>query len=348
MKKTKILFLALFAVLAIIACRKDDPNNNNTGGGGTGGGGTGGGGQQGEAITSLDGFLQSQKQAKIQNLTAQGGQYTVLTGAQGTKITIQANSFLLNGVTVSGPVDIELIEAYDKGSILAMGLNTMGRDQFGNYGAMVSGGEFFFRASSNGQQVDINPSSPVEFSTAPFPDADFNNAMLPLFLEQDTSVTGDSVWVPIDTSTGGGTIYNCRDSVMINLGQSTYCFQIGDNSRWINCDYFRNWGTALTNVTINLPATHNFNNTKVYLSFDGLNAITGLRDNGGGEFFVGGSYQPPVGQAVHLVVISEQNGVLVHNIQPLTLTSNHTTTLSSTDITPITTAALQTALSSLP
>ncbi|MGH1334929.1 MAG: hypothetical protein ACRBFS_02300 [Aureispira sp.] len=347
MQKTKILFLALFAVLAIMACRKDDPNTNTggtTGGSGTGGGTGGGGGQQGEMIANLGDFWESQKQGKIQQLTATAGQYTELTGAQGTKVTIYSNSLLLNGAVVTGSVDIDLIEAYDKGDMLLMGLNTMGRDNFGNYRAMISAGEFFFSASQNGQALDINPNSPIQIATAAFPSADFNNDMIPLLLEEDTIVAGDSVWVPIDSVVMG----NCQDSFMISLGQSNYCFQIGSNSRWTNCDYFANWGTALTGMTVNLPTTHDGVNTKVYISFDGLNLLTNLRYNSGGVFTLGSNYRVPVGQAVHLVVVAEQNGVLVHNIQALTVANNQTLTLASTDITGITAANLQTQLSTLP
>ncbi len=334
MQKTKILMLALFALLAIIACRKDDPTPDDDNDDDQV--------QQGEAISSLSSFWQDQKAAKVQRLTATIAPYNEVIGAKGTKISFYSNSFLLNGAPVTGSIDVDLIEAYDKSDILEMGLNTMGRDEWGNYGAMISAGEFYLNASQNGQTLTINPNSPVQIATASFPDADFNNSMMPLLLEADSTV-GDSVWVPIDTFMG-----NCQDSAMILLGQSNYCFQISDNSSWINCDYFASWNTPLTGMTVNLPSTYNASNTQVIISFDALNLITDLYDNSGSSFSTGTYYQIPIGQQIHLIVIAEQNGVLVYNIQAITVVNGQTVTLAASDIVGTTAANLQTQLSNLP
>jgi len=338
--KNKILMLTLMIVLAFMACEKDPLNNGN---GNNGNGGNNGGGQQGEMIGSLSNLWQDQRAAQTQTFNITVNNYTEIVGQQGTKIRIYSTSFLLNGAPVTGAFQVELIEAYDKGAVIGLGLNTMGRDLFGNYGAMVSAGEFYINATQNGQALTINPRSPITVSSAPFPDGDFNNAMIPLLLEADTAV-GDSVWVPIDSASMG----NCRDSSMINLGQSTYCFEISDNARWINCDYFANFGVALTNMTVNLPNTYNATNTEVLISFDGLNLVTNLHANSGSSFSLGNFYQVPIGQAIHLIVIAEQNGNLVYHIQSLNIANNQVVTLTPTDLTGTTVANLQTQLSNLP
>jgi hypothetical protein len=337
MNTTKMILVALLATLVLIGCRKDDDNSNNGNNGNTNGTS-----YQGDAITSVEGFWQSQRAAKIQKKTITAGTYSRITGAAGTKIDIYSNSLLKNGVAVTGTVDIELIEAYDKADLLSMGLHTMGRDYAWNYAPMVSAGEFYFKASQNGQDLEINPNGPIQITTAAFPDADFNTSMMPLILEADSAVT-DSVWVPVDTSMG-----NCRDSAMVNLGQSAYCFSIANNATWINCDYFYNSGAALTSMTVNLPTGFTSANTQVMLSFDGLNVITNLNQDATGAFVLGTGYRVPIGQATNLIVIGEQNGVLVYHIQAVVIANNQVITIPTTGITGTTTAALQAQLSNLP
>lgn len=333
-----MMFVALLALLVLIGCRKDDDNNNNNNNNGNNNGVQ----YQGDAIANVEDFWQGRRAARIQKKTVTAGTFTTITGSAGTEIRILSNTFLKNGAAVTGTVDIELIEAYDKSDLLQMGLHTMGRDAFGNYAPMVSAGQFYFEASQNGQALEINPNAPLQITTDAFPDADFNNNMMPLVLEGDTSVP-DSVWVPVDSF-----MNNCQDSFMISLGQSTYCFDIADNARWINCDYFYNSGTALTGMTVNLPTGFTGSNTQVILSFDGLNLITNLREGPTGVFTLGSGYNIPVGQAVHLVIVGEQNGVLVHNIQPLTVANSQVVTISATDITGTTATNLQTQLGNLP
>ena len=303
---------------------------------------------KGESITSLDAFWASQRTDQTQRFSVDAAQTQTITGSQGTKITLYANSFQLNGSPVTGMIDIELIEAYEKDDMILLGMNTMGKDPWGwyaqgGYGALESAGEFYFNATQNGQALDITWPYP-ELSTAGFPSADFNNDMLPFVLEMDSTVANDSVWVPIDSFSN-----SCADSIQVSLGQSTYCFNFGNNSSWINCDYFYSWGTALTNMTVTLPSGYGNSNTDVMLSFDGLNMITNLyADPVTQAYSLGTNYQAPVGQAVHLVIIAENNGSLGYAIQSFTLTQGHAVTIAPADMQPTTAANLQTQLATLP
>lgn len=333
--KMKILMIALWSVLAIVACRKDELNN---------GGNSGGSSQQGEAITSLDHFWEAQRADRAKTYTITAGKNGKLITDQGAIIRYSSNTFLLNGNPVTGSVDLQFTEVYDKGDMMAMGLNTMGRDLDGTYAPMVSAGEFYLEASQNGQPLTFQRNNLPYVSTAPFPSADWNNNMLALTLESDPQL-GDSVWVPIDSIPLG----DCGDSTQVNIGENTYCFQIGNNASWTNCDYFMSWTTPLTSITVNLPSTHDEVNTDVLLSFNGMNIITQLfAPAGSSTFEVPNGYQVPVGQAINLVVIAEQNGVLVHHIQALTIANNQTVTLTASDMVGITATNLQTLLSNLP
>ncbi len=333
MKTTQIVLLGLFVVLAIVACQEEnlDPDNKDD--------------PKEEAIGSLSNFWYDQRTSKTQTFTVTSGSWSEIVGAEGTKITIYSNSFLRNGQPVSGNFQVDLIEVYDKGTMMTMGLNTMGLAPSGSLDAMVSGGEFYINATQNGQELDINPSSPIQVATAPFPDADFNNDMMPL--ELGIATTGGALgWIP----NGTAPMSNCRDSSMIALGQSTYCFQIGNNAQWTNCDYFNNTGTPLTDITVKLPNIYDGNNASVMITFDGLNLVTDMYSgfSNDGSFFLSGTYQIPLGQDIHLVVIAEQNGNLVYHIQSINVTNNQVVTLGPSDLINTTVANLQTQLSNLP
>lgn len=99
--------------------------------------------------------------------------------------------------------------------------------------------------------------------------------------------------------------------------------------------------TTLTN-------TYNSTNTEVLISFDGVNLLTDLYVNNGSFFSLGSFYQIPVGQAIHLIVIAEQNGNLVDHIQSLTVVNNQMVILAPSDLTDTNIANLQTQLSNLP
>lgn len=298
--------------------------------------------QQGEMVGSLSNFYKDQKTSMTQTFTINAGQTEMVTGSQGTKITVYANSFGNNGVPATGNIDVELVEAYDKATMLMLGMTTMGRDLFGTPSPLVSGGEFFLEVSQNGQPLELVGTGP-QLQTAAFPDADFVQTMEPFLLDTDTP-SDSSTWVPVDSN---NIMNNCQDSVMISLGQSSYCFQVGDNAQWINCDYFYSWNVPLTNVQVTMPNNYDFTNTRVFLSFDNLNMLTNLNANFSGPsntFDLGQFYHAPIGEPVHLVIISEQNGSLEYAIQSMTLTSGHSVTINQTDMLPTTVAGLQTQL----
>lgn len=325
--KNSMLFVFGLMILGMMSCDKSTPDPINP---------------TGESISSVKDFMQGQRAAKTQNFTVDAGTAQTITGTQGTKINLAANSFYLNGSPVTGNIDVELIEAYDKGSMVLMGMTTMGKDWLGNYSPLISGGEFFFKASQNGQVLDIQGTRP-QLSSAPFPTANFNSNMQSFILTADTS-SADSVW----TNNPDSTFYNCADSVQVSLGQSTYCFQFGDNNSWVNCDYFYNWGSSLSPITVNLPSAYIGSNTNVLISFDGLNVITGLYDSTPSVFSTGNGYEVPIGQAVNIILISEQNGVLEYAIIPTTISSNHSTTIVQSSISTTSAANLQLLLANLP
>ena len=70
-----------------------------------------------------------------------------LTSEKGVSIYLNASCLTLNGNPVTGPVDLEFIELFDKGSMLTTNKPTMGVLPNGDKALLISGGEFHIMAT---------------------------------------------------------------------------------------------------------------------------------------------------------------------------------------------------------
>jgi hypothetical protein len=73
-----------------------------------------------------------------------------LTSENGVSISLDANCLTLNGNAITGQVDLEFVELFDKGNMLVTNKPTMGRMPNGDKAMLLSGGEFFINATQNG------------------------------------------------------------------------------------------------------------------------------------------------------------------------------------------------------
>ncbi|HJR99374.1 MAG TPA: hypothetical protein VJ780_00450, partial [Flavobacterium sp.] len=85
-------------------------------------------------------------------ITAEDGA-TTLTSENGVKITINGNCLTKDGNPVTGDVDIEYVEIFNKGNMLVTNKPTMGIMPDGKRSLLISGGEFFIKATQNGKEL---------------------------------------------------------------------------------------------------------------------------------------------------------------------------------------------------
>lgn len=85
-------------------------------------------------------------------ITAGTGVVTI-TSAKGVKLNINGDCLTKNGVAVTGAVDIEYIELFDKGTMLVTNKPTMGVMPDGKKNLLISGGEFFIKATQGGVEL---------------------------------------------------------------------------------------------------------------------------------------------------------------------------------------------------
>ena len=89
-----------------------------------------------------------------QNFTITAGTGVVtLTSAKGVKLTLNGDCLTKNGNPVTGQVDIEYVELFDKGNMLISNKPTMGIMPDGKKNLLISGGEFFIKATQGGVEL---------------------------------------------------------------------------------------------------------------------------------------------------------------------------------------------------
>ena len=292
----KLGFVLLVLAIVTAACKKDNPSPNDA---------------NNNPITpmpqpaiSLDVFFESNEINAIQQFTINAQTEQTITGSKGTSIIFYPNSFLLtDGTLAQGDIQIELIEIYEKTDMILLNKQTLGNHN-GTLSPLISGGEFRVQAFQGQQQLNLAPN--VGFILQA-PAANGINPLMSAFVGNDTSDV--FTWNPIDSSTVWGQENN----------YTAYFSDLG----WLNLDYFMNSSEPQTTLQVQVQEGLDNTNCAVFISFDGLNAITTLWHFENGAFSTGNYYTIPVGQAVHFIALSFA-GMIPHlAIVGNTIENNH-------------------------
>ncbi len=91
----------------------------------------------------------------VQNFVIDASVGGTITGSQGTRVIFPPNAIGLNGTPVTGNIDVELIEIYDKGAMVLQNMSTKGKKPNGDEEALKSAGEFFVNAKQNGDPLEV-------------------------------------------------------------------------------------------------------------------------------------------------------------------------------------------------
>lgn len=312
--------LAALSAAVIASCKKkeDDPAPANPSSTTTTGGGS----------TSNMGNFFTQNATASQTFTVSASLYQVISGTGGTQIVIPPGSFVTQAnVPVTGSVTIELKELYTKKDMILSGMvPTAGAFP------LVSGGEFFIKATQGGQALKLSGSASV---TALVPAGSTPSYQMNEFYAGNITAADSSGW-----STNNDSTSVVQDTTGFGSSTFYYSFQI-DSMNWINCDYFWNDPAPRTDITANVGTQFNASNCVVFMSVNGQNSI-GQLYNYSGTFE---SWNWPTGKAVTFVAIAEISGQYYSAFQSATLGMNHVENLT---LTATTLSQIQTQLSALP
>ncbi|OMQ08552.1 hypothetical protein [[Flexibacter] sp. ATCC 35103] len=258
-------------------------------------------------------------------IMAGDGVKTIIS-AKGVKLNINGDCLTKNGVAVTGAVDIEYIELFDKGTMLVTNKPTMGVMPDGKKNLLISGGEFFIKATQGGVELKTSCSMNLIVPTALTDGLD--NAMT--LWNGVIDDKGELAWEqpkPNADGTGG------KGGVQ---GEGTNYYVTFGNFGWTNVDRFYSDPRPKTTILADAPDGYDNNNSAIYLSYDGEgnNALAKLDTYTAAGLFSEHYGQIPIGLKCHVIFVTEFNGQWRYAIKAVTVAANdiYTFTLAETTI----------------
>ena len=262
-----------------------------------------------------------------QNFTITAGTGVVtLTSAKGVKLTLNGDCLTKNGNPVTGQVDIEYVELFDKGNMLISNKPTMGVMPDGKKNLLISGGEFFIKATQGG--VELKTSCYMNLVVPTALTNGLDNAMT--LWDGVIDERGELAWEqpkPNADGTGGkGGVQGEGANYYVTFGKFG----------WTNVDRFYSDPRPKTTLLVKAPEGYNNENSAVYLSYDGegTNALAKLDTYTSAGLFSEHYGQIPIGLKCHVIFATEANGQWRYAIKAVTVAANdvYTVTLAETTV----------------
>ena len=281
------------------------------------------------------------KDIALDNLTqnfsfnADDGNIT-LTSANGVQININGNCLTLNGNPVTGQVQLEYIELFEKGNMLTTNKPTMGTLPNGDKTLLISGGEFFIEATQNGSALDTTCGLQLIIPASLTGGAD---PLMSLW-EGEIDAEDNLTWDEVEDATGQGGVF---------VEGSEY-YGLLQGFGWSNVDRFYSDPRPKTLIQVQAPIGYNFTNSAVYLSYDGEDSGLAALDTYDGTLNLFSEHygQIPIGLECHVIFVTEDNGIWRYAIKPVTIVANDIITFTMDDTTTGTEATLTTLINGLP
>ncbi len=249
-------------------------------------------------------------------ISSDGG---AITGEQGTAITFYGNFLTQQGGAVTGDVDIELIEIFDKASMVLTKKATNGKTAEGAIGTLISGGEFFINATQEGQPLTIDGGFSIMAPTDNT--GDLSNEMF-LFAGKE-ECDGDKcelVWEQqadkrVEAGQGQGT----------GGEMGTYYYAFQNQFGWTNIDRWYSDPRPKTTIFVDVPEGYDDSNCVVYLSYDGEPTALARMDvyDDDTQLFTEHYGLIPIGLEVHFIFVSMVDDEWKYAIQGATIVENH-------------------------
>lgn len=245
-----------------------------------------------------------------------------------TSFTFPANGIVnQNGEAVLGEIDIEIIEIYDKATMVLAKMPTNGRRENGNVETLISAGEFYVNATQNGEQ--LKPLSGFDFFIN---EEGIYDDEMTIFngVDDDCNDTNglqcDIVWEEDENAQVREGEAMGPDGTFVS-GYSGFISNFG----WTNIDKWYNDERPKTVINADAPEGYDNTNCNIYISYDGEPTALALLDvyNADTELFTEHYGQIPIGLEVHFIFVSVQDGQYVYTIQGATIGEDHLETIAT-------------------
>jgi hypothetical protein len=254
---------------------------------------------------------------KTQHFTATAGAGMItLTSAKGVKININGNCLTKAGNAATGAIDIDFVELFDKGNMLVTDKPTMGLMADGKKNLLISGGEFFIKATQGG--VDLVNTCSINLVVPTNLTGGLDNAMTLWAgnIDEEDNLVWREAKDGADGTGGKGGVQGEANNYYVTFG----------NFGWTNVDKFYSDPRPKTTILVDAPEGYDNDNCAIYLSYDGegQNALAKLDTYTAAGLFSEHYGQIPVGLACHIIFATEDNGQWRYAIKGVTIAANQT------------------------
>lgn len=243
----------------------------------------------------------------------------VFTSNAGTTLTINGTCLRKGSDPVTGNVDLEFYEIYDRGTMAITNKPTMGYDGT-DLVPIETGGEFLIKVKQNG--VELKSICGFNLSTPASITGGIKSGMQGFMGSVDSN--GELTWAQAQ----GNDFWVTTNPDKYN----TFLSQFG----WFNYDRFPVTGPR-TSITVNIPSKF-VNASTVFLS-------TKLKPGELGG--IGGKWN--IGLECNIIMLSEENGNFRYAVKSITVVNNQVVTFNESELSnPVTPAQMKQTLNNLP
>ncbi|WP_452601125.1 hypothetical protein [Pontimicrobium sp. MEBiC06410] len=322
MKTLKTIFGILFLSILFTSCQTSDDSDIITS----------------NPVPSAQDFSNIRQQAlenQTQNFQFDGSDGNItLTSTKGVQININTNCLTLNGNPVTGTIDLEYVELFEKGNMLSTNKPTMGTLPNGDKAMLLSGGEFFLEATQNGAAIDINCNMQLVVPSSLTGGADPAMTLWNGTIDAEDNLT----WNEVEDVTGQGGVFV--------EGGEYYAFL--ETFGWTNIDRFYNDPRPKTLIQAQAPDGYNYTNSAIYLSYDGEDSGLASLDTYEAGLFSEHYGQIPIGLECHVIFATEDDGIWRYAIKAVTIEANDIITFTLGETTLATEAEFIDIINALP
>ena len=263
-----------------------------------------------------------------------------LTSEKGVQISLYPGCLTKNGAAVTGNVELEYIEVFNRGNMLTANKPTMGLMPNGDRGLLISGGEFYINATQDGVQLEM--SCGMQLMVPANLTGGQDNGMTLWFGAEGED--GNLVWEEVNNENPQGQ----QEAGVGGEGGNYYCYF--NHFGWTNIDKFYSDPRPKTTIYVDVPEGYDETNSDVFVAYVGEDNGLALLDvyDEDTELFSEHYGLIPIGLECYIIFVSEQDGEWIYAIKPVTIVADQIIVINDSELNSITEAQLIALIDALP
>lgn len=262
----------------------------------------------------------------------------VFVSEKGAELNIPPASLLtIQGEWVTGEVELEFIEFYDRASMVLANKPLMGNNGENAYVPLITGGQFYINVTQNGINLQgnyYNMVVPAENTGG----LNFDMTMWEGVFNED----GNLEWNEFNPGQELGGVFADAET-------NSYQVYLRDFG-WSNIDILASLEGEKTPIVVKTPDGYDNKNSAVYVAYKGEPGVLAYLDVysvSSGSFTEHYGWGP-IGFEMYVIFVSESQGKLIYAIQEVKLEKNKIITIAMSDLKMASEEELAAKIRSLP